>query len=516
MIGASTVSWLSDEEKSIGNSLTAGSLDLKVDLVSSTHYRWDGTLFEDPLSFDEKDLGEGDVFFCWNDLKPGDYGEFTLSLHLYDNPGDVIFTVVPTADKDNGFTEPEDMVDGVMDDYDGTPTGDLDDYVFFYGWIDCGETPEWDGDPYEGDNILLIDYEPLITWGHLSDISPNGETWDLSELIGTMEPCVTYYIAIAWFIPGEDMAQGDFDPFGNPILYDLPGAGNIIQGDTWVVDFTFSVEHVIGIAMTMIGASTVSWLSDEEKSIGNSLTAGSLDLKVDLVNSTHYRWNGTLMKYIRFDEKDLTGEDKLFDFSDVKPGDYGEFTLSLHLYNNPGYLFFNISNIFDDDNGINDPEDMVDGVLDNHDGTSDGDLDDYIFCYIWIDWGLTPEWQGMYDPSTGAGDVGEGDNYCDCGGPSGEPFIIDGYLSDIEEDSYNLSYIMWKAAQIQGYDIPKYMEPCKTYYIAIAWFIPGETLNPGEQDPFGRKYTFPIPGAGNIIQTDTWSADILFYVEQMH
>jgi len=234
---------------SIGNTLTAGTLDLKVDLVNSTHYRWNGTLFEDTLSFEEKDLKKGDLFFYWDDIKPGDYGEFTISLHLYDNPGNLTFTIDNINNDDGTQTEPELIVDNTAD-------GDLDDYVFFYGWIDQGMTPGWQGmlDPTgvagdygEGDNIFQIEYEePIITWGHLSDISPHGETWNLSELIGIMEPCVTYYIAIAWFIPGEDMAQGDLDPFGNPIPCDLPGAGNIIQGDTWSADFTFYVEQIHG------------------------------------------------------------------------------------------------------------------------------------------------------------------------------------------------------------------------------------------------------------------------------
>ena len=252
MLGASTISWLSDEEKSVGNFLVAGSLDLKIDLVNSTHFRHNGTLIE-WNSFDEKNLGREDRFFSWKDIKPGDYGEFTISLHLFDNPGYLYFNISNIVDTDNGINEPEDMVDGIVNNNDTTPDGDLDDYVYFYGWIDWGMIPGWQGpneDPYEGDNILLITDaagnagEPIITYGHLKDINLSGETWNISRLIGIMQPCKTIYIAIAWWIPGEDVKKGELDPFGNPVLCDLPGAGNIIQTDMWTADITFSVEQI--------------------------------------------------------------------------------------------------------------------------------------------------------------------------------------------------------------------------------------------------------------------------------
>jgi len=210
---------------------------------------------------------------------------------------------------------------------------------------------------------------------------------------------------------------------------------------------------VIGIAMTMIGASTVSWFEDT----------------------------------LSFEERDLTAGDVFFNWTDIKPGDYGEFTISLHLYDNPGYLFFNISNIFDDDNGINEPEDMVDGSMDGKDGTPDGDLDDYVYFWIWIDWGVTPGF--------GDDEESEGDNECQCS--SGEPVIIHGHLKDISPngETWNLSEII-KAYQPFGTIIPPYMEPCVTYYIAIAWFIPGEDVQEGEYfEPFNYYIPEDLPGA---------------------
>lgn len=263
---------------------------------------------------------------------------------------------------------------------------------------------------------------------------------------------------------------------------------------------------VIGVVTAMLGASTQSWLSDEEKSVGNFLVAGSLDLKVDLVNSTHYRHNGTLLEWKNFSEKNLGPRDKFFCWDDIKPGDYGEFTLSLHLYDNPSYLYFNISNILDIDNGINEPEDMVDGVKNGSDSTPTGDLDDYVFFWIWIDWGVIPGF--------GDDEESEGDNECQCS--SGEPVITHGHLKDISPngETWNLSKIM----EMYGYPygISGIMQPCVTYYIAIAWFIPGEDMKEGDYfEPFDYYLPEDIPGAGNIIQTDKWAADMTFYVEQI-
>ena len=262
---------------------------------------------------------------------------------------------------------------------------------------------------------------------------------------------------------------------------------------------------VVGVVAAMLGVSTISWLSDEEKSVGNFLVAGSLDLKIDLVNSTHFRHNGTLIEWNSFDEKNLGREDRFFSWKDIKPGDYGEFTISLHLFDNPGYLYFNISNIVDTDNGINEPEDMVDGIVNNNDTTPDGDLDDYVYFYGWIDWGMTPGWQGPNE------DPYEGNNVWDCGYPCHEPIIVRGNLSEVKNRSYNVSEAIKEVcANSSGI-----MQPCKTIYIAIAWWIPGKDIGLGDYDPFHNGVPYPLPGAGNIIQSDMWAADLTFYVEQI-
>jgi len=48
--------------------------------------------------------------------------------------------------------------------------------------------------------------------------------------------------------------------------------------------------------------------------------------------------------------------DPLIDLGDVKPGDFGEVTLSFHLCDNPGYVWMNADNVEARENGLTEPE----------------------------------------------------------------------------------------------------------------------------------------------------------------
>jgi len=53
--------------------------------------------------------------------------------------------------------------------------------------------------------------------------------------------------------------------------------------------------------------------------------------------------------------------DPLIQLQDVKPGDFGEVTLSFHLCDNPGYVWLYAFNVIFDDNGTNEPEESASG-----------------------------------------------------------------------------------------------------------------------------------------------------------
>ncbi|WP_256298236.1 SipW-dependent-type signal peptide and vWA domain-containing protein [Haloarchaeobius salinus] len=68
---------------------------------------------------------------------------------------------------------------------------------------------------------------------------------------------------------------------------------------------------------------------------------------------------------LRTDNGDTWNEEEedykpLLSLDDVKPGDFGEFTLSFHLCDNPGYVWLQAANVSESENGLTDPESEVD------------------------------------------------------------------------------------------------------------------------------------------------------------
>ncbi|MFB6108029.1 MAG: TasA family protein [Haloplanus sp.] len=201
--GLGTTAYFSDQETFSNNALTAGELDLKVD--------WQQTYNGDPVNaFPDGDgddvqdtirtrlaiandpsgpLGDADVasldelsaadrnvvenafraqfadvpddrtapLIELDDVKPGDEGEVTFSLHLFDNPGYVWVGSSVQTNAENGFTEPElDDLDEV--DSRATPPeareGDLIDRVQATLWYDDGDNRREDGETTIVDGTL--------------------------------------------------------------------------------------------------------------------------------------------------------------------------------------------------------------------------------------------------------------------------------------------------------------------------------------------------------------------------
>src|SRR3989344_1767210 len=113
---SATGAFFSDTETSTGNTFTAGDIDLKIDNES---YALDFNIpgFQDPegnlvfnpaTSWELKDLVPGqDHFFNFEDVKPGDYGEDTISIHVGSNDAWMCAAARITNDTDQSCTEPE-------------------------------------------------------------------------------------------------------------------------------------------------------------------------------------------------------------------------------------------------------------------------------------------------------------------------------------------------------------------------------------------------------------------------
>jgi predicted ribosomally synthesized peptide with SipW-like signal peptide len=236
-----------------------------------------------------------------------------------------------------------------------------------------------------------------------------------------------------------------------------------------------SVSVIAVVAAVVLGVTT-AFFSDTETSTGNTFTAGSLDLKVD--SQQHYNnavcnlqgvWElevgqtATVPQYPVIgqpctgtwgqtpDGKDIVGE-KFFNFADVKPGDSGENTISLHVINNDAWVCAEVKNLANADNGITEPESAVDAT----DGVGNGELQDKLILTVWRD---------------------NGDNIRQDNEPilaTGKP--VNGVLAVYDSTT---------GAPLPG---------GSTTYLGVSWSLPSAT--------------------GNEVQTDSMTGDISFYVEQ--
>ena len=270
IIGA-TFAFFSDTETSTGNTFTAGELNLKVD--STCHYWQDNVDVgcvpsegsPNPANFGNwslTDLQNGvHKFFNFGDVKPGDRGENTISLHVYDNDAWARFSVVETSDLDVTCTEPE------SDDPDDpecvlpSPTpgdGELQEALDFNIWLDQGVTPGFQGgDIGEGDNIFNEGDVQLATPGPINNVGENYDLWIVLSVVraslaadpdclnddpdgdgvttnaegacqglpidGHLVGSTTYYFGVGWELP--------------------EGTGNEVQSDNFIADMVFEVEQ---------------------------------------------------------------------------------------------------------------------------------------------------------------------------------------------------------------------------------------------------------------------------------
>ncbi len=170
--GLGTTAYFSDEETFGNNTLTAGELDLKLD-YRATYAGGPGRLaeldalypdfdveeedgvyllgevpdvgtFSWPEEVQERDLcdpelglvdGDGVPVFTLEDVKPGDYGEVTVSLHICDNPSWVWMFGDLTSNAESGLSEPESIVDESGGD-PGEGAGELADAIDVTMWYD--------------------------------------------------------------------------------------------------------------------------------------------------------------------------------------------------------------------------------------------------------------------------------------------------------------------------------------------------------------------------------------------
>ncbi len=252
IIGA-TFAFFSDTETSSGNTFAAGGIDLLVD--SQAHYAGltciEGVWVEDQAEESTRpdliglpcsgtwtltDLGPAHTFFNLGDLKPGDEGENTISLHVENNDAYVCAVVNNLEDNDNGLTEPEED-DG--DTTGGDGEGELSAALRFFAWADTGPNDIFDGDdPLEGDNIWQEGEQPLFSNGEgpASDVL-GGVSYPLfTPSTNSLPAGDTAYVGLYWCFGEISIGAGTLTCNGELV-------NNITQTDSMTADLSFYVEQ---------------------------------------------------------------------------------------------------------------------------------------------------------------------------------------------------------------------------------------------------------------------------------
>lgn len=240
IVAGGTGAFLADSGTSTGNTFATGVIDLKIDNESYYTNDWGKLIFSSSTSWGLSSLA-GKLFFNFTDLKPGDVGEDTISLHVNNNNAWACMNVSLTGTPENGQNEPE----AATDPTSGANDGELQNYLNFVFWAD------------DGDNVYEQG-EKIWKQGLVKDIF-DGKNWALADSqtniwngSGPVIGGTTKYIGKAWCfgkMTQTPLTQdskgkvGNNGPLARGTGFACSGAdvGNIVQSDGIKANVSFSV-----------------------------------------------------------------------------------------------------------------------------------------------------------------------------------------------------------------------------------------------------------------------------------
>lgn len=279
----------------------------------------------------------------------------------------------------------------------------------------------------------------------------------------------------------------------------------------------FGLITIIGVGAIVVGA-TGAFFSDTETSTGNKFVVGKLNLKVD--SACHYNgmkcdggvWTEESQGSSEYPEligqgcectwlaKDLDNE-LFFNFLDIKPGDFGENTVSLHVENNDAWVCAELANLESDDNGCDSPENKIDQTCE----AGQGELQDNLFFTIWKD----TDCDNVLDA-----EIPEGPGTC----AGVEPFCNDFSYSQLDCETF--SPPEWECVWTPGVpSVPAEQvlvdsQPATSNFWPIADSTTGNgPIESGSDYCLGIAWNVPIR-TSNIIQTDSLTGDVVFSAVQ--
>lgn len=271
----------------------------------------------------------------------------------------------------------------------------------------------------------------------------------------------------------------------------------------------------IAIALMGLGA-TGAFFSDVERASGNTFAAGVIDLLVD--NESYYngnkctdvdestaenwQWVGTAAYppagtpcSTSWIEDDLADGHLFFNFTDLKPDDEGEDTISLHVNGNDAWACMNIALTANDDASSTEPELGTGDVAEDANDAWDGELAQAIEFVWWAD---------------------DGDNVLE----AGERLLSEGVqtLYDLATSSGAFSVAL-ADSQHNVWDEEGPIPGNETRYIGKAWCLGDMTLaavagNGGVSPSVNSGVLCDGTTLGNDLQSDNATLDVSFFTYQ--
>ncbi|KKT14744.1 MAG: hypothetical protein UW83_C0015G0010 [Parcubacteria group bacterium GW2011_GWD1_44_9] len=175
--------------------------------------------------WNEQDLGQGDIFWNFPDIKPGDHGTTTLSLHVYDNDAFVCLLPDNIVDDENTVVDPETTA-GDGPTVGPTPLyGELSGELEFFMWKDVN-----------GNNAFDLTEQVLLNAG-----TPFNQIQTELVQLSLTSPAPISLVGISWCAgdqTGPTTANSNIS-----LACDGNGMGNIAQTDKMLADFVAYAEQ---------------------------------------------------------------------------------------------------------------------------------------------------------------------------------------------------------------------------------------------------------------------------------
>ncbi|MEK7176693.1 MAG: TasA family protein [Patescibacteria group bacterium] len=263
IVGA-TGAFFSDTETSTGNTFAAGELDLTID-NSSYGFDYNDPNNREPIgnwglnasnSWTLRNLNECGpldqngatttgpcLFFNFDDLKPGDYGEDTISLHVQ-NDAYACMALKLTATPENDVNEAE--AEGLpVDTTLGSDEGELQNYLNFAFWRDDGDNV-FECTSVGEDQTTCLATEQILFQDSATNLSQVPNTIADPGNGQVLKADDTYYVGKSWCF--GKMSQNPVQNNGNAaptetttgFTCDGVGNHNDAQTDGIVVNVEFS------------------------------------------------------------------------------------------------------------------------------------------------------------------------------------------------------------------------------------------------------------------------------------